>query len=50
MTKETFVKLLRNAVNDYDKIISTSNGDWVVKGFLDVYKNISEYKRFKHIE
>ncbi|MBQ7942371.1 MAG: EcoRV family type II restriction endonuclease [Muribaculaceae bacterium] len=40
MTKETFVKLLRNAVNDYDKIISTSNGDWVVKGFLDVYKNI----------
>ena len=40
MDKETFIELLRNAVNDYDKIISTNNGDWVVKGFVDVYKNL----------
>ena len=40
MDKETFIELLRNAVNDYDKIISTDNGDWVVKGFVDVYKNL----------
>lgn len=40
MTKETFIGLLRDAVTDYDKIISTDNGDWVVKGFVDVYKNL----------
>ena len=40
MDKDTFVKLLRGAVNDFDKFISTEDGSWVVKGFIDVYKNI----------
>ena len=40
MDKETFIKLLREAVNEFDKAISTEDGDWVVKGFIDVYKNI----------
>lgn len=40
MNKDIFVKLLREAVSDFDKVISTENGDWAVKGFIDVYKNI----------
>ena len=40
MNKETFIRLLREAVSGFDKTISTRNGDWVVKGFIDVYKNI----------
>ena len=40
MDKETFIKLLREAVNEFDKTISTEDGNWVVKGFIDVYKNI----------
>ena len=40
MDKCTFIKLLREAVNSFDNAISTKNGDWVVKGFIDVYKNI----------
>lgn len=40
MDKETFIKLLREAVNGLDKAVCTEDGNWVVKGFIDVYKNI----------
>ena len=40
MDKKTFIELLRDAVSGFDKAISTKDGDWVVKGFVDVYKNI----------
>ena len=40
MDKKTFIKLLREAVSVFDKAISTEDGNWVVKGFIDVYKNI----------
>lgn len=41
MTKEMFIDLLRDVVvNEFEKVISTDNGDWVVKGFIDIYKNI----------
>ena len=40
MDKKIFIKLLREAVNAFDKAISTEDGNWVVKGFIDVYKNI----------
>lgn len=40
MTKERFIELLRNAVNDFGDTISMEDGSWVVKGFIDVDKNI----------
>ena len=40
MDKETFIKLLRESVNGFDKAVCTEDGNWVVKGFIDVYKNI----------
>lgn len=40
MTKEMFIELLRNTVEKFDKTIATDDGSWVVKGFIDVYKNI----------
>lgn len=40
MDKKTFIKLLREAVNGVDRAISTEDGNWVVKGFIDIYKNI----------
>lgn len=36
MTKDKFIKLLRDAVSDFDKTISTEDGEWVVKGFIDI--------------
>lgn len=40
MIKDKFIKLLRDAVSDFDKTISTEDGEWVVKGFIDIYKNV----------
>lgn len=40
MNKETFIKLLSENVKNFDKDISTEDGSWVVKGFIDIYKNI----------
>ena len=40
MTKEKFIELLRNAVCNFGEAISTDDGNWVVKGFVDIHKNI----------
>lgn len=40
MEKEKFLKLLQNEVVKFNSILSTENGEWIVKGFIDIYKNI----------
>lgn len=40
MTKDEFISKLRNAVKSFTPIVSTKDGQWVVKGFIDVYKHI----------
>ncbi len=40
MTKDEFISKLRNAVKDFTPFVSTEDGQWVVKGFIDVYKHI----------
>ncbi len=40
MNKEEFITLLRDAATNFNQTISTEDGNWVVKGFIDVYKNI----------
>jgi len=40
MNKEEFLSALQKEVTDYNKIIATDKGDWIVKGFIDIYKNI----------
>lgn len=38
--KADFKKALDNFTTRLEKYVSTDNGDWTVKGFIDVYKNI----------
>lgn len=38
--KSEFKKELNAFANKLEKYVSTENGDWTVKGFIDVYKNI----------
>lgn len=38
--KSNFKKDLDKFANKLEKYVSTDNGDWSVKGFIDVYKNI----------
>lgn len=40
MTKKDFILKLRNAVDSFTPFVSTKDGQWVVKGFIDVYKHI----------
>jgi hypothetical protein len=38
--KSAFKKELDNFADKLEKYVSTDSGDWTVKGFIDVYKNI----------
>jgi hypothetical protein len=38
--KNDFLKLIQKEVACFSKSVSTDNGDWVVKGFIDIAKNI----------
>ena len=38
--KSEFKKALNTFTEKLEKYVSTENGDWSVKGFIDVYKNI----------
>lgn len=40
MKKEDFIIKLRSAVNSFTPYVSTKDGQWVVKGFIDIYKHI----------
>lgn len=40
MTKQDFISRLRSAVENFIPEISTKDGQWVVKGFIDTYKHV----------
>jgi hypothetical protein len=40
MTKDELIIALQKEVEGYNKIIATEKGDWIVKGFIDIYKNV----------
>jgi hypothetical protein len=40
MTKDGILAALQKEVEGYNKIIATENGDWIVKGFIDIFKKI----------
>ena len=40
MDKKEFEKLLTEEVKSYKALLETKNNDWIVKGFIDVNKNI----------
>lgn len=40
MTKDELLIALQKEVQGYNKIIATEKGDWIVKGFIDIYKNV----------
>lgn len=40
MNKNEILLALQNEVEGYNKIIATDKGDWIVKGFIDIYRNI----------
>jgi len=37
---DRFLLLLQEEATTFNRLISTDNGDWVVKGFIDIFKNV----------
>lgn len=37
---DIFQKTLLRHVENFEKILSTPSGDWTVKGFIDIAKNV----------
>lgn len=40
MTKKDFIARLKRSVDDFSSYVMTPEGQWVVKGFIDVHQNI----------
>jgi hypothetical protein len=40
MTEDRFKQTLEATFGEFFTLVSTENGDWTVKGFIDLYKNI----------
>lgn len=40
MNKDEFLQALQTEVSEYNNIIATEKGDWIVKGFIDISKRI----------
>jgi hypothetical protein len=40
MTNEEFLSLLKTETKSFGAAVATNEGDWIIKGFIDVYKNI----------
>jgi hypothetical protein len=40
MNKDEILTALQKEVEGYNKVIATDKGDWIVKGFIDIYRNI----------
>lgn len=40
MDKDSFFELLTEEVKSYKDLLETDNNDWIVKGFIDVNKNV----------
>ncbi len=40
MNKEAFLEALRSEVATFNRAVATTNGDWIVKGFIDIARNI----------
>jgi hypothetical protein len=40
MDKNDFLNALRQEIATFRSAVSTQNGDWTIKGFIDIAKNI----------
>lgn len=40
MDKSTFLEALQTEIGSFNQAVSTNEGDWIVKGFIDIARNI----------
>ena len=40
MDNDKFLEIIKSELKLFSKAVSTNEGEWIIKGFIDVYKNI----------
>lgn len=40
MDKQSFLKALQTEVENFNSAVSTPSGDWIIKGFIDIARNV----------
>ena len=40
MNRKSFLKAIQAEAKNFNSVIATADGDWIVKGFIDIAKNI----------
>ena len=40
MNKNELFSALQKEILKFNQVVATEDGDWIVKGFIDIYKNI----------
>jgi hypothetical protein len=40
MTNEQFLEMLQAHAESFAKAVATNEGEWIVKGFIDVYRRV----------
>jgi len=40
MTADEFLKCLQEHAATFAKAVATDEGEWIIKGFIDIYRNI----------
>jgi len=40
MDKDVFLQVLQQEASNFNNAVSTTNGEWIVKGFIDIHKNV----------
>ena len=40
MSSDEFLQLLQTHIETFGKAVSTAEGDWIIKGFIDIYRRI----------
>lgn len=50
MDCQTFQRLLTQEVSTYKSLLETENNDWIVKGFVDVDKNVYNFDELNIIK
>lgn len=41
MTAEEFLEKLQAHAESFAKAVATNEGEWIIKGFIDVFENVS---------
>jgi len=40
MTPEHFLQLLQHQTSSFAQTVSTNEGEWIIKGFIDIHKKV----------